>query len=1125
VVFLFYLAYCKITKTFHLSGKPISFSYQKIVLCWKYQIGGDKIINTQKYMREVISKREKGPRPYFRRYAVPDPVQKQSPFKWLMARSVTFVAISALIFSVFIPTTFAATVTWNGNGTDDGVCSDISIDENVDEGRQVWQFNLTSTGDGPNALTASFDDGTTVSGQVQDEMTGPVAKWYIETDAGAVLESATAVDGTANSVLTISHCTVGPTVEEPGDTVTVTIVKYLDGSVATADSADSASFAMHASWDDPTGIGTGEGDFNLSTTGFNNANAYYATTSEMDEGADYSVEELMNSTVAANCDGDEPYALEGYSTGTSLAAAASASISSTAPDFDNLQSDMFVIVHNESCADQPTENDTNLHFIKVVCDEFSDVMGNESGATADASNGHYTEFSNYNGGAFTPSPLVGGFVSTSEIPGSEDGCARADGWQFKLSSDQAQSADVMTTPATAGGASSEYSTLVSALPDNLETAINSGQLWISEVEQDGYDFAAIRCYNDALNGDNLEFISLNGATPDDIYCIAYNVQEDVNPDTVQVTIVKHLDGVLATAETADNAAFPMHASWDDPTGIGTSSGDYTLSNVGFNNASAYHATTSEMDEGADYSTNEVMGDLVGANCDAGKPFALSGYSTGNTYAAAAAGTVSATSPSFTNLQDDMFVVVHNLSCEVLGDVDTNLHFIKVVCDEFSDVAGHEDADNADASGGNFTKFSNYNGGTFLPSTLVDGVVNPSEILGSEDGCARADGWQFKLSSDQGQTANIMITADTSGGEYSTLVSDLPDELETAIMGDGLWVSEVTEEAADFAAIRCYDDALNGDNLEVIRLGNSDDQIDPTDVYCIAYNIGEAQIEPCPDPTQLSVVSGTAAQFIGLVESTTPSPLNDEADYTGGTAGAAVAADDTGYPGAWDAASNDANISGSGAIWVNNMADQPNNPADGGGNGAVDSWRLFEHEFTIPTGSTDITNPATLYFTADNEVTVFLDGVEIASHNDYATVDSVVLPTLTAGTHTLQFAVRNWGVDAFDNPTGLLYNLQLEFCEEDDNGGGGGGGGGGSSSGSRRNNNDNGEVLGDTDFGPGLQMPQGQVLGDTTTVPSNSGEVLGDTLPRTGTSPWALLLVFLVAAPALGYRALRVKKQS
>ena len=65
----------------------------------------------------------------------------------------------------------------------------------------------------------------------------------------------------------------------------------------------------------------------------------------------------------------------------------------------------------------------------------------------------------------------------TEIPSSEDGCSRANGWQFKLSSDQAQTADVMITPGTSSG---EYSTNVSDLPSALQTAITSGQLWISE---------------------------------------------------------------------------------------------------------------------------------------------------------------------------------------------------------------------------------------------------------------------------------------------------------------------------------------------------------------------------------------------------------------------------------------------------------------------------------------------------------------------------------------------------------------------------------------------------------------------------------------------------------------------
>jgi len=137
---------------------------------------------------------------------------------------------------------------------------------------------------------------------------------------------------------------------------------------------------------------------------------------------------------------------------------------------------------------------------------------------------------------------------------------------------------------------------------------------------------------------------------------AYPVDE---PDTVTVTIEKYVQGEMATAANANNADFPMTSTWDaENTGAGT--GTYSLSDT---NTTPYQAMTSEMTKGADYETSELLnGDVVGEQCSDEKPFALEGYTYGNTKAAALAATPSMTNPSFTNLQDDMFVIVWNRDC-------------------------------------------------------------------------------------------------------------------------------------------------------------------------------------------------------------------------------------------------------------------------------------------------------------------------------------------------------------------------------------------------------------------------------------------------------------------------------
>ncbi len=138
----------------------------------------------------------------------------------------------------------------------------------------------------------------------------------------------------------------------------------------------------------------------------------------------------------------------------------------------------------------------------------------------------------------------------------------------------------------------------------------------------------------------------------------YVVEES---ETVTVTVEKFVQGVMATGVSTDNADFPMTSTWEaDNTGIGT--GTYSLSEL---NTVPYQSVTAEMTKGANYETNEVVsGDVVGAECATGKPFALQGYTVGNTRVEAMSATPSMSMPSFTNLQNDKFVIVWNRDCEL-----------------------------------------------------------------------------------------------------------------------------------------------------------------------------------------------------------------------------------------------------------------------------------------------------------------------------------------------------------------------------------------------------------------------------------------------------------------------------
>lgn len=149
----------------------------------------------------------------------------------------------------------------------------------------------------------------------------------------------------------------------------------------------------------------------------------------------------------------------------------------------------------------------------------------------------------------------------------------------------------------------------------------------------------------------------------DKYVIVSNVKCVAPTPDVKVTINKFIDGAMATAGTANNSAFPMTATWN-ATNIGPGNGAYDLDADGFNgDPTPYQAITSMMTSGADYSTSETTGgSVVGATCQDGKPFALAGYSWGDSFAAAQAAATTTQAPALTNITTDKYVIVRNIKC-------------------------------------------------------------------------------------------------------------------------------------------------------------------------------------------------------------------------------------------------------------------------------------------------------------------------------------------------------------------------------------------------------------------------------------------------------------------------------
>lgn len=146
------------------------------------------------------------------------------------------------------------------------------------------------------------------------------------------------------------------------------------------------------------------------------------------------------------------------------------------------------------------------------------------------------------------------------------------------------------------------------------------------------------------------------------------INDDVytfDPPPVTVTIVKYLDGQLATGDVS----YPMQSCWSADN-IGTGCGSYPLSAVGFNNPNPYYATTSLMTSGADYKTNEITGSdgvlPIGNSCQKGKT-RLVGYTYADSLSVAATLTPSSFSPDFKKITSDKYVIVWNESCTTPND--------------------------------------------------------------------------------------------------------------------------------------------------------------------------------------------------------------------------------------------------------------------------------------------------------------------------------------------------------------------------------------------------------------------------------------------------------------------------
>jgi hypothetical protein len=138
----------------------------------------------------------------------------------------------------------------------------------------------------------------------------------------------------------------------PPTSVQVHLYNYVDGVQATSISANGGSFPMLTTYND-TNVGSAtNAPFTLNPTGWTAGDiAYEASTGARTPGSSASFsEDTSGALVGTACSLGDPYALVGYTSGSTLALAQAATPTTTPPSFTNMVNDEYVIVWNNDCA-------------------------------------------------------------------------------------------------------------------------------------------------------------------------------------------------------------------------------------------------------------------------------------------------------------------------------------------------------------------------------------------------------------------------------------------------------------------------------------------------------------------------------------------------------------------------------------------------------------------------------------------------------------------------------------------------------------------------------------------------------------------------------------------------------
>ncbi len=524
------------------------------------------------------------------------------------------------------------------------------------------------------------------------------------------------------------------------DIATVTVVKYIDGQMATAANASSTDFQMHASW--TTNGSSDQSDFALSENGFNGDPTPYQAVSNFASSTDLSLNEVIDGTiVGSTCDAGASYSLIGYTSGDTMAEAAAATPTGSL-SLSGMTSDKFIIVWNHYCgAVTPPPGDDEIANVTVI-----KYMDGVAATGANSNNADFQINADYN---------------INLTSGSE---------QLTLSETNTTAYQAVSLDLPFG---SYYNTSEVIDGTIVGNSCDAGAQYSLVGYTSGNTLAEAQAGTPSLTVPSFGFIN------SDKYVIVWNHDCDgvvPPPDTATVTIVKYIDGQMATAANASSTNFHFNSNYV----IGGNNSSEVLSLNGTTTV-AYQTSTSPLPVGSGYSLTEVLdGAITGESCTTGAKYSLAGYTYGNTLAEAALGTPSTVMPSTSSLESDKFVIIWNNFCADNDDTSGTIG---------GDVSGGtatgtlavtsiDVLDNTAVADGTFTNGWKYRFNITVPTDEADLSMKFSDWTGAGTIAAANN---MRISSAQADNGGATVTI-TAANTFSSPALHMTGDLDPTTAG-------------------------------------------------------------------------------------------------------------------------------------------------------------------------------------------------------------------------------------------------------------------------------------------------------------------------------------------------------